>query len=238
MKVHAKKCKVVSFSRSRDPLRFEYTVERRALDRVTSIKDLGVTVDRKMRFNEHIALTTAKAFAMLGFLKRNTAHFDDPFALKVLYVSLVRSVLEYAAIVWAPYHVTHSARLERVQRAFVRFALRKLPWTNPQILPPYEERCLLFRLQSLAQRRILMQRLFVFDLLRGNIDCDSIRGNVRFNEPARQGLRSERPLLWIPRHLFDYGYYNPLDVCLRKFNEVCTCFDYAVTKSVFKIRIS
>ncbi|KAL1394814.1 hypothetical protein pipiens_011694 [Culex pipiens pipiens] len=55
-----------------------------------------------------------------------------------------------------------------------------------------------------AVRRILMQRLFVFDLLRGNIDCDSIRGNVRFNEPARQGLRSERPLLWIPRPLFDY----------------------------------
>ncbi|KAL1403858.1 hypothetical protein pipiens_019177, partial [Culex pipiens pipiens] len=63
-----------------------------------------VTVDRKMKFNEHIALTTGKAFAMLGFLKRNTAHFDDPFALKVLYASLVRSVLEYAAVVWAPYH--------------------------------------------------------------------------------------------------------------------------------------
>ncbi|XP_038118722.1 uncharacterized protein LOC119769624 [Culex quinquefasciatus] len=136
MKVHAKKCKVVSFSRSRDPLGFEYTVERRALDRVTSIKDPVVTVDRKMRSNEHIALTTAKTFAMLGFMKRNTAHFDDP---------------------------------------------------------------------------ILMQRLSVFELLRGNIDCDSIRGNVRFNEPARQGLRSERPLLWIPKHLFDYGYYNPLD---------------------------
>ncbi|KAL1401576.1 hypothetical protein pipiens_020012, partial [Culex pipiens pipiens] len=130
-----------------------------------------------MKFNEHIALTTGKAFAMLGFLKRNTAHFDDPFALKVLYASLVRSVLEYAAVVWAPYHVTLAARIERVQRAFVRFALRKLPWNNPLILPSYEGRCLLFRLQSLAERRTLMQRLFVFDLLRGNIDCRSIRNN-------------------------------------------------------------
>ncbi|KAL1396435.1 hypothetical protein pipiens_002690 [Culex pipiens pipiens] len=161
MKVHVKKCKVISFSRSRDPLRFDYTMgDGCPLDRVNSIRDLGVTVDRKMKFNEHIALTTGKAFAMLGFLKRNTAHFDDPFALKVLYASLVRSVLEYAAVVWAPYHVTLAARIERVQRAFVRFALRKLPWNNPLILPSYEGRCLLFRLQSLAERRTLTQRLF------------------------------------------------------------------------------
>ncbi|KAL1397567.1 hypothetical protein pipiens_000242, partial [Culex pipiens pipiens] len=116
MKVHVKKCKVISFSRSRNPLRFDYTMgDGCPLDRVNSIRDLGVTVDRKMKFNEHIALTTGKAFAMLGFLKRNTAHFDDPFALKVLYASLVRSVLEYAAVVWAPYHVTLAARIERVQ---------------------------------------------------------------------------------------------------------------------------
>ncbi|XP_038106746.1 uncharacterized protein LOC119766336 [Culex quinquefasciatus] len=160
MKVHVKKCKVISFSRSRNPLRFDYTMgDGCPLDRVNSIRDLGVTVDRKMKFNEHIALITGKAFAMLGFLKRNTAHFDDPFALKVLYASLVRSVLEYAAVVWAPYHVTLAARIERVQRAFVRFALRKLPWNNPLILPSYEGRCLLFRLQSLAERRTLMQRL-------------------------------------------------------------------------------
>ncbi|KAL9699708.1 hypothetical protein quinque_003149 [Culex quinquefasciatus] len=108
-------------SRSRNPLRFDYTMgDGCPLDRVNSIRDLGVTVDCKMKFNEHIALITGKAFAMLGFLKRNTAHFDDPFALKVLYASLVRSVLEYAAVVWAPYHVTLTARIERVQRAFVR----------------------------------------------------------------------------------------------------------------------
>ncbi|KAL9694590.1 hypothetical protein quinque_013875 [Culex quinquefasciatus] len=94
MKVHVKKCKVISFSRSRNPLRFDYTMgDGCPLDRVNSIRDLGVTVDR--------------------FLKRNTAHFDDPFALKVLYASLVRSVLEYAAVVWAPYHVTLAARIEQ-----------------------------------------------------------------------------------------------------------------------------
>ncbi|KAL9705348.1 hypothetical protein quinque_008866 [Culex quinquefasciatus] len=105
MKVHVKKCKVISFS---------------------------VTVDRKMKFNEHIALTTGKAFAMLGFLKRNTAHFDDPLALKVLYASLVRSVLEYAAVVWAPYHVTLAARIERVQRAFVNLCEVK---QKPTVVP-------------------------------------------------------------------------------------------------------
>lgn len=192
-------------------------------------------VDNKLKFSEHIATTTAKAFAMLGFLRRNTKYFDDHYALKTLYCSLVRSVLEYAVVVWAPYQTTQSARIESVQRRFLKYALRILPWRDPMNLPRYSHRCLLIRLPTLADRRTLLQRLFIFDVITGNIDCSSILENVWFHAPLRR-LRGN-DLLRIPGHHTLYGYNNPLDVCCRKFNEVCDRFDFNISKDSFKNRI-
>lgn len=237
MEANVKKCKTMTFCRTRSSLVFDYAMDGRLLERVASFRDLGVLLDSKLRFNEHIVSATAKALAMLGFIRRNTTDFTDPYALKTLYCSLVRSILEYAVVIWAPYHSVHILRIERVQRKFVRYALRRLSWINPRELPPYEERCRLIRLPSLADRRTFLQRIFIFDILRGNIDCSSILTHLNFFVPARQ-LRENRALLWIPGHRTAYGYNNPLDVCCRKFNEICyLCFDFNVSKYVFKRRI-
>lgn len=202
---------------------------------VDSIRDLGVTVDSKLRFNEHVSLTTAKAFAALGFVRRTTNYFKDVYALKSLYCSLVRSILEYAVCVWSPHHTTQIVRLERVQRSFIRYALRQLPWSDPVNLPEYPARCRLIDIETLASRRNNLQRLFVFDLLKGNLDCSSLLDNVPFYAPNRH-LR-ERDLLLIRRHRTSYGFNNPLSKCLRLFNSVSALFDFNVSKYVFKNRI-
>jgi hypothetical protein len=72
------------------------------VDRVSSINDLGVIMDEKMTFLEHVDLMVAKAFLMLGFIRRLSLEFRDPYTLKSLYTSLVRSKLEYASCVWNP----------------------------------------------------------------------------------------------------------------------------------------
>lgn len=235
MQMNANKCKVISFSRRQSTTVFDYSLNSSSLERVSSIKDLGVILDSKLRFHEHIATMTAKANAMLGFLRRNTQLFDDAYALKSLYCALVRSVLEYGVQIWAPYHAVHVESIERVQKRFIRYALRGLPWNDPAHLPPYEHRCALIGVQSLANRRTLLQRLFVFDVITGNIDCSSLLANVQFHAPARQ-LRN-RQLLWIPSHRSLYGYNNPLDSCCRLFNDVCDVFDFNISKLVFKNRI-
>jgi hypothetical protein len=40
------------------------------VDRVSSINDLGVVMDEKVTFSEHVDVMVAKAFAMLGFIRR------------------------------------------------------------------------------------------------------------------------------------------------------------------------
>jgi hypothetical protein len=89
------------------------------LDRVSSINDLGVIMDVKMSFSEHVNVMVA--FAMLGFIRRLSLEFRDPYTLKSLYMSLVHPKLEYASCVWNPFYDVCVDRVESVQRRFIRY---------------------------------------------------------------------------------------------------------------------
>ena len=128
------KCKVMTFHRSKNPHIFLYHINETLLDRVNKIKDLGVTFDHDLSFRVHIDRIVSKANSMLGFVKRSSYEFS-----KNLYVSLVRPVLEYCAIVWDPSFNLRIVRIERVQRNFIRFMIRKIGWTST--MPSYESRC-------------------------------------------------------------------------------------------------
>lgn len=235
MEVNAGKCKSMSFTRSRTLMHQCYLIDSHELDCVTTMKDLGIIVDSKLKFNEHISTTTAKAFSLLGFLRRITKSFHDVYAMKAVYCAVVRSVLEYAVQVWAPYSQVQCSRVERVQRSFVRYALRRLPWNDAVRLPPYENRCMLMQLETLASRRIMLQRLFCFDLLAGNIDCGELLFQLNIHAPTRR-LRNHA-LFYLPTHRTLYGHFNPLHFCCRLFNEVSDNFDFNITKTTFKNRI-
>jgi hypothetical protein len=131
-------------------------------------------MDSKMSFTGHIDVTVGKALAMLGFVKRLPCEFLDPYNLKTLYISLVHRKLEYASCV--PFYGAHIDRIERVQRKFVRYALRGLRWTDMCNLPPYGDRCALIRLETLAERRANACVMFIFDILSGRVNSSNLLG--------------------------------------------------------------
>jgi hypothetical protein len=110
------------------------------LDRVDSINDLEVIMDSKVPFTGHIDVTVGKALAMLGFVKKLSFEFRDPYTLKTPYVSLVRLKLEHASCVWQPFYGAHIDRIELVQKKLVRYVLRGLGWTSMSNLPPYVDK--------------------------------------------------------------------------------------------------
>jgi hypothetical protein len=71
-------CKTITLARSRHPVEFSSMLGGTVFDRVSSINDLGVIMDEKMTFSEHVDVMVAKAFAMLGFIRRLTLEFRDP----------------------------------------------------------------------------------------------------------------------------------------------------------------
>jgi hypothetical protein len=148
---------------------FQYVICDSDLERVDAINDLGVLVDSRMTFVDHIGSIVSKSAKILGFSKQISREFNDPYTYKTLYVAFVRPGLEYALCVWPPHQEAHSAKIERIQHNFIRFALRILGWTT-QPMPPYESRCLLLGLEVLSDRRKIAAALFVRNIIYRRIE--------------------------------------------------------------------
>jgi len=76
------------------------------------VKDLGIYLTPTLSFDHHINTIIGRALKILGFVKRNTANFTSSSCLRILYFSLVRSVLEYGVVIWHPYLARNELRLE------------------------------------------------------------------------------------------------------------------------------
>jgi hypothetical protein len=233
--LNVNKCKVITFTRSISPVLFAYTIGPSTLGRVDSIADLGVIFDSKMTFRSHIDATIAKGSAMLGFIKRLSTEFRDPYTLKALYVSLVRSRLEYACCVWQPFYAVHIDRIERIQEKFVKYALRRLGWDPSSVLPPYRGRCSLINLETLDVRRRIARVMYVFDILSGRVSSPHLLAEVGLRAPTYPTRRRE--FLHIDYHRTNYGAFEPINAALQSFNDVADLFDFNVSRSRFVSQI-
>jgi hypothetical protein len=110
---------------------------------------------------------------MLGYIRRIGKEFRDPYTLKTLYNSFVRSHLEYASVASCGTRTTLK-RIAAIQKKFLRFVLRIE-------LPPYCKRCRLIDLYVLSCRRRVSCALFISDVLSCKLDCPIIFSSLRLN---------------------------------------------------------
>lgn len=120
MEFHPKKCQIISFTNKRNPIQNEYTIHGETLERTASATYLGVTMDEKLNWNEHIEKTCTKANQRLGFLKRILGTCPKS-AKEKAYKAFVRPILEYSACVWDPHSQRNITKVEQVQRRAFRF---------------------------------------------------------------------------------------------------------------------
>lgn len=235
------KCKIMTFYRNKDPYFHNYTIGHHKLERVTSFKDLGVILDSKMTFNDHINATIAKANSMLGFVRRTTKDFTNPLTIKNLYCSLVRSNLEYAAIIWDPAYQIYINRIESVQKRFLLYYFIKIGWPfnkdlpwwqNLIMLPPYFDRCKIAELDTLVKRRKMAETIFMADILNSNIDVPDLLSTINIRVPSKH----VRDLQFIYLKTFknNYSQHAPFPSLCRQFNENFKMFDFNLSKFIFK----
>lgn len=229
------KCTYMHFTRSNTVISFNYTIDGCSLQKLDSVKDLGVWFNSQFSFNIHIDTIISKANSTLGFVKRWSKEFNDPYVTRILYCTFVRPILEYACLVWSPSCRTQVRRLEAVQKRFLRFALRDLPWTNPFVLPPYEDRLKLLSLQTLETRRINAQVVFAMDCMLGRINSPEIVSFFSVTVPARS-LR-EHSFFHVPFHRTNYGMSEPITSMSRASNHVFHVLDFNLTRSELKNRL-
>jgi hypothetical protein len=103
LKFHPQKCKVLEITMSHDKRKHDYTLDDISLEHTDMEKDIGVIVDSKLSFSQHMAEKINSANRVVGVIRRSFTHLNDQVFLK-LYKALVRPILEYANVVWAPYY--------------------------------------------------------------------------------------------------------------------------------------
>ena len=144
---HPDKCKRMRIGKSNVP-EFQYKLKPNLKPMEKSEeeeKDIGVIVDENPTFESHMNEKINKANKVLGAI-RGTFQYLDNDTFKLLYTSMVRSLLEYCNPVWSPYKIKHIDMLENLQRR----ATRLLPGMDNL---NYAERLAKLNLPSLTYRR-------------------------------------------------------------------------------------
>lgn len=112
------------FTKSRSPIVNTYTMNGVSIDMVTTKKDLAVIFCSDLNVHTHIESIYCRAFKILGFVIRTSKNFKRTSSLKMLYCSLVRSLLEYASVIWDPYTTTDSSHLEIIYKIISKIIIR------------------------------------------------------------------------------------------------------------------
>lgn len=128
----------------------------------TEARDLGILVDNKLLFNQHISSMVHKAHVRARLILRCFSSRDCSVLLKA-FNAYVRPLLEYCSSVWSPCTVTNINKIEAVQRSFTKNVTELTRCC-------YEERLLNLCLESLELRRLKNDLINLYKLMHGCFD--------------------------------------------------------------------
>jgi len=159
MRIHPEKLFGMEIGGTRETPEYDYTVGPMMVRTSKMEKDIGIEVDDKLSFCQHIDSQIKKANSKAGWLRRSFK-FLTPKLFKPLYMQIVRSNLEYAVPVWSPHLKTYIDKIEKVQER----ATKMLPGMRKKT---YEERLKILELPTLKYRRERGDMINTYKMLNG-----------------------------------------------------------------------
>lgn len=207
-----KKCSLLTISRKRNISDYLYNINNDPLARVTEHKYLGVTLTADYRWESHINNITSTALKHL-FMLRLRLRQAPPQVKLLTYPTYVRSVLEYANIVWAPFTKELINKLERIQRKAVRFIYNRY-----KIDDSLTELLKQAGLNSLDNRCKIARLKFLFQLVHGHFNLEA-SNYISVDQTRLTRLKH-------PQRLIEYWFnvycckYNFFPLAIREWNSL------------------
>ena len=125
---------------------------------------------------------------------RRSISFDAPSPVKFqLYVSHVRSILEYCSHLLSPANVKDILLLERVQRHATNYILNNYSDMS------YAERCIKLSILPLCFRREIIDLVLFYKYLHNYVDCDFSSNFELVRSLHSLRTSNKGPLLKLPR---------------------------------------
>ena len=161
MKFNPDKCEHISVTNKKKPLKTSYKLHGQTLKQVKNTKYLGVTIDNKLSWNDHINKVTKKANSTRAFLQRNTSMCPRHIKARC-YETYVRPQLEYASTVWDPPTRKNVSKLESVQRRAARYVHKKFDYRE-RVTPMLDE----LEWPTLQRRRKEAKAVMMYRIVNG-----------------------------------------------------------------------
>lgn len=175
------KCNKLSFTRNKNKISFNYNFHDTHINELESIRDLGVVLDIKLNFINHINEVINKANKMLGFIIRISKPFRNIKTMYSLYTTYIRPHLEYCTLIWAPFYQCHIDRIESVQNKF----FKHINYKFKLIFANNTESLKFHNFIPLQTRRLISDQIFLYKILNNGLDSPELVNYLRIHVPTR-----------------------------------------------------
>ncbi len=108
MSCNAKKCHVLHVDTRNQ--KYYYEMNGVKLESVQCVKALGVSITSNLKFSQQCKDVAGKASRMLSFINRKFS-FKNKDIILPLYISLIKSYLEYAVKFWSSHHTRDHSKI-------------------------------------------------------------------------------------------------------------------------------
>ena len=171
LKFNLSKCTQVSFESG---LPTSYDMLQSALLCTDIYRDLGLMVSNDLTWDKHYEYIIARAYKILGLIRRTFSMSHYPLAKAKLYTTLVRSQLIYCTQLWRPHLIKDILNIERVQRRATKYILN-------DYVSNYKTRLLKLKLLPLMYFLEIQDIMFVIKSLKFPTNNFNIRDYISFS---------------------------------------------------------
>jgi len=104
LNISYKKCNVLCLSNQKKSPQIDLVLGGSMIPQVDSVRDLGVMMDNRLRFDIHINQIVTRAHRLANLIHKCFTSRDSSTLMRA-FVTYVRPLLEYASCVWSPYSI-------------------------------------------------------------------------------------------------------------------------------------
>jgi len=188
LRFNENKCTVITVKRNHNPTLHQYNMGHADLPRETNINDLGIIINKQLKWNAHIDNICTKANQRFWLIIRTLGTNSTQQAKLTTYIVMVRSLLEYATPVWSPTTKENLIRIELIQRKATNYIMSNPPHDNPNHIT-YKARLIACKILPTSYRREFYDIIFFLKSIKGMIHFDITKFTnflkVQHNRPTR-----------------------------------------------------
>ena len=145
----------------------KFFIRGKPVPKVTSVRDLGVTLSNNLNWRPYIDKIRAKANILSNIILR-TFSPNNYILIANIFKTYVRPIAEYNTCTWSPHQKTDIKEIEKVQQTFTRKLCQRanIPFSS------YNDRLKKLKLESLESRRVKRDLIYLYKIIHNHVDIN------------------------------------------------------------------